>query len=281
MSIYTINKLITDFDETVSEADTIQPLVRAAVATHGQRAKQLRADWAELVEWYTTQHRCIADEWLFNDNHQASCVNLVKAFDALHTQSVGRIIKGQLLAGLSREELRELGRQAQKREGVESVFVAMQSAGVTIEILSANLSQTLVEGAMEGLCARVVSNRLILNGNRAEHECTPRSTGEIQLDVVSSRDKQRHFRERRSRTGRTAYVGDSIFDLLAMQDADIGVLIGQNRYALRALERCRIPVATIDDNVRQPANPGTIVHVNSWKTLDAFLRRTDRRTDRR
>ena len=272
MSIYTIDKLITDFDETVSEADTIQPLVRAAVATHGHRAKQLLADWKELVEWYTTQHARIADEWLFNDNHQSSCGDLVKAFDALHTQSVGRIIKGRLLAGLSREQLRKLGRQAQKREGAESVFVAMQSAGVIIEILSANLSQTLVEGAMEGLCARVVANRLVLDGECPERESPPRSTGEMQLHVVSSRDKQKHFRERRSKTGRTAYVGDSIFDLLAMQDADIGILIGQNRYALRALERCRIPVATIDDNIKRPVNRGTIVHVNSWKTLDAFLK---------
>ena len=275
MSIYTIDKLITDFDETISEADTTQSLVRAAMATHGQGAKQLRADWEQLVEWYTIQHTRIANERLFNDNHQVSCRELVRAFDALHTQSVGRIIKGHLLAGLSREQLRELGRQTQKREGVESVFAAMQSAGVTIEILSANLSQTLVEGAMEGLCAQVTSNHLVLNGASDECESLPRSTGEIQLDVVSSRDKRKHFRERRSKTGRTAYVGDSIFDLLAMQDADIGVLIGQNRYALRALERCRIPVVTIDEVVWQPVKRNSIVHVNSWKTLDAFLRQTN------
>lgn len=275
MSIYTIDKLITDFDETISEADTTQSLVRAAIVTHGQRGKELRADWEQLVEWYTIQHTRISNEQLFNDNHQVSCMEqLVKAFDALHTQSVGRIIKGRLLAGLSREQLRELGRQTQKREGVESVFAAMQSAGVTIEILSANLSQSLVEGAMEGLCAQVISNHLVLNGGGDECEPPPRSTGEIRLDVVSSHDKRKHFRERRSKTGRTAYVGDSIFDLLAMQDADIGVLIGQNRYALRALERCRIPLVTIDDTVQLPANMDGIVHVNSWKTLDVLLRET-------
>jgi len=275
MSVYIIDKLITDFDETISEADTIQLLVYAAAENREHDRTQTWTHWKETVEWYTTKYTHIVDEWLDNhDSRQLSIVDFLKAFETLEIASIRRVMRGRFLEGLYHAQLRQLGREIQKRQGVESIFTAMRKADVTIEILSANWSQTLVEGAVEGLCDRVTANRLVFGTNQLKREVTPRSTGEIKLNVVSAHDKLRHFRDHRSKTGQTAYIGDSISDLLAMLEADVGILIGENRTALRTIERFQIPTMSIADCLsKKITDKKTILHTHSWETLDCFLKR--------
>lgn len=275
MSVYIIDKLITDFDETISEADTIQLLVYAAAENREHDRTQTWTHWKETVEWYTTKYTHIVDEWLDNhDSRQLSIVDFLKAFETLEIASIRRVMQGRFLEGLYHAQLRQLGREIQKRQGVESIFTAMRKADVTIEILSANWSQILVEGAVEGLCDRVTANRLVFGTNQLKREVTPRSTGEIKLNVVSAHDKLRYFRDHRSKTGQTAYIGDSISDLLAMLEADVGILIGENRTALRTIERFQIPTISMADRLSEEiTDKGTILHTHSWETLDRFLKR--------
>ena len=275
MSVYTIDKLITDFDETISEADTIQLLVYAAAENREHDRTQTLTHWKETVEWYTTKYTHIVDKWLDNhDSRQLSIVDFLKAFETLEIVSIRRVMQGRFLEGLYHTQLHRLGREIQKRQGVKSIFTAMRKTGVTIEVLSANWSQTMVEGAVEGLCDRVTANRLVFGTNQLKGEVTPRSTGELKLSVVSAHDKLRHFRDRRSKTGQTAYIGDSISDLLAMLEADVGILIGENRTALRTIERFQIPTISIADCLSEEiSNKGTILHTHSWETLNRFLKR--------
>jgi len=202
MPNYPINKLIADFDETVSEVDTIRLIANAAAdnrATLSER-EQFLADWQEMVEWYATRYGRILDEWLAKiDNHQLSIVNcqlstltdFLKSFEALEQASLRRVMDKKFLAGLTKDQLKETGQKVVKLPGVERVLSAMCASGVGIEILSANWSHTLIEGAMEGLCNQIVTNDLVFDS-------VGHSTGQILMRVVSAQDKLQYFKERRA-----------------------------------------------------------------------------------
>ena len=279
MPKYPIDKLITDFDETISERDTISTLVHTAADNREGEKEQFLAAWREIAEWYWVRYRQISDGWL---NHCHSIVDFLKAFEELEIASIQRVMAKGFLEGLTREKLRAAGRNVVKKSGVDRVLSAMRADGVEVEILSANWSEALIQGATEGLCNRVIANSLT-------YDTAGRSTGGIHLHVVSARDKLRKFRERKKNPPnpdevgdggaiQTLYVGDSISDFLAILDADLGVLIGQNHTAMQTIERFRIPIQRLQEGMQFDSSQryqGTILLVNSWEALDNFLSTTD------
>ena len=275
MPKYPIAKLITDFDETISEQDTISTLVRTVADTRQEEKEQFLAAWQEMVQWYLTRYYRVCDAWR---DQRHSIVDFLKTFEALESVSIQRVIAKGFLAGLTKEGLRAAGRNVVKKPGVDRILSAMRAGGVAVEILSANWSEALIQGATEGLHDRIITNSLI-------YDAAGRSTGGIYLDVVSARDKLKKFRERKKNPPtpneaggggitRTLYIGDSISDFLAILDAEVGVLIGQNPVAMQTIERFHLPTQRIDKGARFDPSlryQGTILLVNSWRELDNFL----------
>ena len=64
MPIYRVDKLISDFDETISQEDTIQTLVNAAMQNRAVNELPTIEEWKQTVEGYRTRysHRC--NKWL-------------------------------------------------------------------------------------------------------------------------------------------------------------------------------------------------------------------------
>ncbi len=279
MPNYPIHKLITDFDETISERDTISTLVHTAADNRGHEKEEFLAAWQEMVEWFLTRYHRVCDAW---QDHRHSLVDYLKSFEELETASIQRVIAKGFLEGLTKERLRTVGRNVVKKPGVDQALSRLRREGVAIEILSANWSKTLIQGATEGLCDQIITNSL-------QYDATGRSTGNIHLHVVSARDKLRKFRSRKKNppnpdgTGdggvkRTLYIGDSISDFLAILDADLGVLIGQNHTAMQTIERFRLPTLRLQEGTRFDASrryQGTILLIDSWKELDDFLSATE------
>ena len=275
MPKYPINKLITDFDETISERDTISTLVHTAADNRAHEKEEFLADWQEMVQWFLTRYHRVCDAW---QNHQHSLVDFLESFEELETASIQRVMTKGFLEGLTKEGLRTVGRNVTKKAGVDRVLSAMQADGVAVEILSANWSEALIQGATEGLCDQIITNSLT-------YDAAGRSTGNIHLHVVSARDKLRKFRLRKKNppnpdeiedggVTRTLYIGDSISDFLAILDADLGVLIGQNPTAMQTIERFRLPTQRLQEDTRFDFSrryQRTILLVNSWKVLDDFL----------
>ena len=275
MSKYPIDQLITDFDETISERDNISTLVHTAADNRTHEKEEFLAAWQEMVQWFLTRYHRVCDAW---QDHRHSLVDYLKSFEALETASIQRVIAKGFLAGLTSEELRAVGRNVVKKPGVDRVLSAMRAEGVEVEILSANWSKALIQGATEGLCDQIITNSLA-------YDVAGRSTGNIHLHVVSARDKLRKFRERKKNppnpdeigdggVTRTLYIGDSISDFLAILDADLGVLIGQNPTAMQTIERFRLPTQRLQVGTRFDSSlryQGTILLVDSWTVLDDFL----------
>ena len=275
MSKYPIDQLITDFDETISERDNISTLVHTAADNRTHEKEEFLAAWQEMVQWFLTRYHRVCDAW---QDHRHSLVDYLKSFEELETASIQRVIAKGFLAGLTSEELRAVGRNVVKKPGVDRVLSAMRAEGVKVEILSANWSQALIQGATEGLCDQIITNSLT-------YDVAGRSTGNIHLHVVSARDKLRKFRSRKKNppnsddigdggVTRTLYIGDSISDFLAILDADLGVLIGQNPTAMQTIERFRLPTQRLQAGTRFDSSlryQGTILLVDSWTVLDDFL----------
>ncbi len=273
MPIYRVEKLISDFDETISQKDTIQSLVTAAMQKRAVNEFPTMEEWKQTVEWYRVHHSHRCDKWLnSNREHgQVTIVDFLSDIKSLETASIGRVTENRFLAGLTKEELRKAGSQVQKHEAAGICLSEMRSAGVTVEILTANWSQTFVEEAVRGFCDTVIANRLQFDQRGI-------STGEIELRVLSAHDKWRHFKSHRSKTGLTGYIGDSISDLRAILEADIGILIGENQTCLRVIDRFRIPIKRVTQASRQVVNgPGArtkikqIFHADSWETVNQLL----------
>ena len=275
MSKYPIDQLITDFDETISERDNISTLVHTAADNRTHEKEEFLAAWQEMVQWFLTRYHRVCDAW---QDHRHSLVDYLKSFEELETASIQRVIAKGFLAGLTSEQLRAVGRNVVKKPGVDRVLSAMRAEGVKVEILSANWSQALIQGATEGLCDQIITNSLT-------YDVAGRSTGNIHLHVVSARDKLRKFRSRKKNppnsddigdggVTRTLYIGDSISDFLAILDADLGVLIGQNPTAMQTIERFRLPTQRLQAGTRFDSSlryQGTILLVDSWMALDDFL----------
>ena len=275
MSRYPIDKLITDFDETISERDTISTLVHAAADNRAHEKEEFLAAWQEMVQWFLTRYHRVCDAW---QDHRHSLVDYLKSFEELETASIQRVMAKGFLEGLTKEGLRTVGRTVPKKAGVDRVLSRLRRDGVAVEILSANWSEALIEGATEGICDQIITNSLM-------YDVAGRSTGRIYLHVVSARDKLRKFREHKKNppnpnevgdggVTRTLYIGDSISDFLAILDADLGVLIGQNPTAMQTIERFRLPTQQLQEGTRFDSSrryQGTILLVNSWTDLNAFL----------
>ena len=275
MPKYPIDKLITDFDETISERDTISTLVHTAADNREGEKEEFLAAWQEMVQWFLTRYHRVCDAWR---NHQHSIVDFLKSFEELETASIQRVMAKGFLEGLTKEGLRTVGRNVTKKAEVDRVLSAMRADGVEVEILSANWSEALIQGTTEGLCDQIITNSL-------QYDVAGRSTGNIHLHVVSARDKLRKFRSRKKNppnpdeigdggVTRTLYIGDSISDFLAILDADLGVLIGQNSTAMQTIERFRLPTQQLQEGTRFDSSrryQGIILLVDSWKVLDDFL----------
>ena len=288
MPKYPIDKLITDFDETISERDTISTLVHTAADNHGGEKEEFLAAWQEMVQWFLTRYHRVCDAW---QHHQHSLVDFLKSFEEVEAASIQRVMAKGFLEGLTREKLKAVGRNVVKKPGVDRVLARLRREGVAVEILSANWSKALIDGATVGLCDQIITNSL-------QYDVAGRSTGNIHLHVVSARDKLRKFRSRKKnppnpdeipetrdsreaeRDGgvKTLYIGDSISDFLAILDADLGVLIGQNPAAIQTIERFRLPTQQLQEGTRFDSSrryQGTILLVDSWQVLDNFLSTTE------
>ena len=274
MPKYPIDKLITDFDETISERDTISTIVQTAADKRGDEKEEFLAAWQEMVQWFLTRYYRVCDAW---QNHRHSLVDFLKSFEELETVSIQRVMEQGFLEGLTSEELKAVGRNVIKKPGVERVLSRLRRDGIAVEILSANWSKALIQGATEGLCDRVITNNL-------QYDVAGRSTGNIHLHVVSAQDKLRKFRELKKNppspdeTGnggvKMLYIGDSISDFLAILDADLGVLIGQNQTVIQTIERFRLPTQRLHEGGQFDPSlcyQGTILRIDSWKELDDFL----------
>ncbi len=274
MKDYPITVLITDFDKTITVKDTIADIAYAATNNLDVGSDELVQSWHRVVEQFSREYIQLFERLLnqpqpTHDRYNA-LLQFFAAFDTVERASIERVVAGRFLAGLTRSQLQDIGRGIKKRARVIEILSNMRAAGIQINIISANWSTDLIIGAMGNLYGNIVANDF-------RFDATGRSTGQIDMLVVSPFDKLKYFRRLQSQTGKTLYIGDAVSDLLPILEADIGVLFGRDNSVMRVISHYNIPFRILTDedkySVDESQTQGTILIANSWEQLDGYLKR--------
>ncbi|MBM3214823.1 hypothetical protein FJZ36_07910 [Candidatus Poribacteria bacterium] len=262
-----ISILAIDFDETVTLRDTTPNLPElAASALNDADAVDLRRRWLVGARAYYADWQRVYDEALAAsapaDDTYAALVRFSTRFDAIEQSSIASVIDGGFLRGIRRDRLHDLGGAVPKRDGVLETLADCAGLGIDLHVISANWSADLVRAGIGGLGVPIHSNDLDFD----EREV---STGHLHRRVVSGTDKAERFRSLNSGAGLRMFVGDSVTDLVAMLDADVGVLIGGKASAVAVCERVGIPLEPLKS--ARPPRPGYIYVVETWEEIRRFL----------
>ena len=235
-----------DFDDTLSEELTIESVVAAAEADACRDLGPddaaavrggLRQRWERLVRDYRAEFVRFASA-LPEDDFAA--YNAARA-DFDRRMNVA-FVDERLLRGVRDETLRACATATRLRPGARRLLADL-TAGPSapggsprmVHVISAHWSVRFIRAALRlpaslDTCLGVHANELV---------CDPegRATGALVNAVIAPDDKARILSSLREdaaalagdRKTLTFFVGDSAGDLLAMCDADVGVVVGSNQ----------------------------------------------------
>jgi phosphoserine phosphatase len=265
--------LATDFDDTITREDTTPLLPRLAVERlPAKEASTLLARWERGARQYYARWQQAMEQALNSvlpalpPAARSSPVEAIVRFTSLLATvdrwSLDMVVRGGLLRGITREQLQRAGRDAPKRDGALETLARAEQQGVDVHVISANWSRDVVRSGLGRLRATVHSNDLDFDGNGV-------STGVISRRIVSAQDKRAVFRE--ARLGAAMFVGDGVSDLLALLDADVGILLAPKEPCLRVCEHLGVRVAAL--GAYAEAARGILYRADSWLDVGAFLDR--------
>eukprot|EP01135_Chromosphaera_perkinsii_P000365 Nk52_evm12s78 gene=Nk52_evmTU12s78 len=246
---------VCDFDSTLTEFDTTRSLVEIAARkiTLDKDHADFIQQWEMIEELYKTDLSQVD----YSSFHQMPTLSefLDHAY-RIENQSVERVCRKGILKGLEKGEIREScvsdTSLVKLREGV-SEFLEDLCSEINLHVLSINWSKDLIYGGLKGCVSfdRIRSNDLEYRIENEGSGCTKEiSTGQICQHVSGASGKLQVFRaivdsfklnvgsgERASwQYPVTIFVGDSITDALALQEADVGIIIGHNEVLRNALK---------------------------------------------
>ncbi len=263
-----LGMLAVDFDETITLRDTIYRLPELA-ADHlpqGDREAML-LHWKDAAEeyyadWRRTLSRALESVEPTSDPRDA-LARFAAAFDGLERTSLDAVEASGLLRGIPRSALRHAGGDIDQWDGALDVLRDAAERGAELHVVAANWSAELIEAAVGSVDPVIHSSDLVFGAD-------DRSTGGLVRRMVSALDKRACLRRLRARDGWTVYIGDSVTDLLALLEADVGILIGGNRQAQQVCEHFGVPLEPLD---REPLGtpPAGILAAASWSEIRCAL----------
>ena len=234
--------LALDFDNTLSERDTIGDIVQlAAESRPPKEAKAFLATWTRAANAYHQERTRIIKQALRRPRLDAPLQERVQAFydvlDPFERRALDAVEEAGLLAGIERGALREAGRRAPMRIGALETVARWEASGGRAAVVSANWSEDL---------AREAAGIADVRANTLEFDRRGVSTGRIRRRIVAAMDKRDCIRAMRAGAGRVVYAGDSLNDIPALLEADAGFLVGNKAEAELLCGALRIPVRRVD-----------------------------------
>ncbi|KAJ2520949.1 hypothetical protein GGI11_002155 [Coemansia sp. RSA 2049] len=239
--------LALDFDKTLTEHDTI-----ADVAAVARRIRPEHRDFEWFVDEYIKDHDCFEREWAAridgrrrdSDRGGNSAVDrgfldeYLEALRPVENASLRRVVDHRILAGVTTDDLFAAGTAVRFRPGAADTinhFIRTPDHSSSICVVSINWSESFIRGA---LSANGVDHSLvdIYCNDMAFDAQTGLSTGHLPSAMVVASDKvaaiasvARAVAETHGRPPTIVYAGDSLTDLPALLDANVGLLFGDSK----------------------------------------------------
>ncbi|CAH0479687.1 unnamed protein product [Peronospora belbahrii] len=220
--------LCADFDETITLQDTISLLFQLAscsASTQQQLEEQYMKEMSEFLDQYEAKwlHAPTTGQGSFNGT---GLREFLEGYAATDLRSLKRVINCRALQGICHQTIVEAAKTVEIRPHCAETLAAVDEW----KIVSANWCKKLVSSVLtqSGVVTdnnirqstHIIANELKVNKQGV-------TTGKIDVKVQSPLDKAQWINQVRSLyTGIrpiVIYVGDSVNDLLALLEADVGI----------------------------------------------------------
>ena len=309
-----LNSVGVDFDDTLTEGDTVSRLCKAALRKQSNDPAAVEAIYGELQSNYMTSYADFMHRSLEQLQANASADPMQYTFQSMQGEFAAFIASyseferdmllplegAQALRGLTEEDILAVADDIPLKAGSLRAldFALGQRPQLQVTLLSLNWSRKMLSRAVAARLAsqsavsagRVVvfANELVLcDSNRF-------STGAIDKLVTGPLDKAVIFRtvtrtgdgkydEQENGSGRllaaarSVFIGDSVGDLSAMLEADVGVIIGSSSSLRRVCNIFGITLASLDTVVASATTTYTHAAVpvlylaDSWTHIGVVL----------
>ncbi|KAJ1934057.1 hypothetical protein FBU59_005818 [Linderina macrospora] len=225
--------LAVDFDKTLTVSDTTANVVNTVKLLHPEHRP---------FQWFTDEYMKDYDvfdaKWspilaARQDNYDRALLNeYSEDLRPVEEASLARITEYKILSGATHQDFSNGGQLIKFRQGAASLL--NRAVGeMPVYVISVNWSKDFIYGALKA--NGVMADNITVYSNDSEFDSQGVSTGVLKPEMVVAGDKVRVMDQiKRDVAGarhaqvRVAYAGDSLTDLPAMMDADLGIFLGNS-----------------------------------------------------
>jgi len=270
--------LVVDFDGTCTQDDTTGLLPKLAAKLTGESVEERVEDFNAHVKDYFR---------LYNAAKERMChesMSLEQALESLDDVSnvvtaqvsASRILKGLNVSPEDMMELvkadKEVAEHVKLHKGCLDVLARQTANDWQLGILSINWCPSLIHATVVSPLRRHAESQTFMNvpiWSNAVDE-----TGVVSLKVPGALAKRACIAKLQP-SNHVVYVGDSSTDLLALLEADLGILIGSCESAAATAKRWGVQVLPLSE--RRGALVNTSTHnviwvAESWSEIDHVLK---------
>lgn len=288
--------LVVDFDGTCTVRDTTPALVNlaSAGASDGADARAARAAaFASLEGEYFAAYRgeigdVLPDGGVGRGAPDRTLAEALKGLDDISSRITARVSSSGCLAGIPEDPdglsallLRDGvgdGGVYDLHDGCVEALAEALGAGWRLGVLSINWCPQLIDCVLLGpLRDRDAAGR---HGDHAFPVWSNRLRldGTVELAVPGADSKRDRVASLRAGGGVVVYVGDSSTDLLALIEADVGILLlrqssssGASSTAERMCDRWKVPLVPLSERGGGDGGRGTVWTTRSWAEIAGTL----------
>lgn len=264
--------LLVDWDETITEKDTLSLLADAAYQS--KPGDDAIPNWSFFVDSYIREYTTHAGN--FGDRNTLDQELLfLKSLEMIDLSSVNRVESSGLFRGTFKTYLEQQASNVKVRESWWSIYDRCTQIGVEVIILSVNWSACFIKAAFKLHGCENVE----VYANEIDFDDCGVGTGHLskgQYTLRTGQDKASILQEIKAmnRGSRVIYVGDSSTDLPALLGADIGVIMNTGKGLIEKCRKLKIlteHINTAYKSINEMTLENALYYIDNWSELLTIL----------
>lgn len=257
---------VIDWDETITNEDTIKLVAQAAY----NKKKEYEPKFDHFTDIYMKAFNEYNENFTSKYGERDTIEKEIKfqtGMQNVEMSSINEIKKLKLFEGIDEEEFLAQGNQVTLKPHFTEFLTKCQELKIPVIILSVNWTKLIMQavllknGFKENENLKIMVNELefkngISTGNF--NKAISIRTGLDKLNIVNSLIKQ---------YGKACYIGDSMTDLLALIDSDIGIAIEEGS-VIESIKKLNFPIKNLSEAEELHKEE---VYVGNWSQVANLL----------
>ena len=272
---------MSDFDSTITTKDStwlaLEATKRYYQGDNEERARLMKI-WQQHGKDYFTGYKQVLEEILNSKSVDGKfdlkgLESMLHKVDAFNTKQSLKLAQYHIFDDIEKSSFEALSQRVVLRPGVlEFMNKFLVEKNIPTQILSLNWLPGLIRSSLKGFVAPEDVHANTVPAFQDASSQVLRS-GEVS-NGFEKRRLLRQWAQKSTRSGPVVYVGDSMSDLPALLEADIGFLIGNSQTTLKICKLYGIkvvPAGSIRGAKSLCLAENTLYQVNSWKEIETLL----------